>query len=145
MPYQRDPLSVQYDAAAAELITRAITKGRWVVGVIFSPADDPREATPDELSRTERAFQRALYHDKRIANARKTKPEARWSLKVEWAERIGPRRRVQIRTFSDTSGRRKVENEYSRGESYVRNPSLRSVYADSAQAERAGSRRGWFG
>ncbi len=218
MTFQRDPLSVRYDAAAKAMIDRAIAgarRGRWVPGLIESPPGDPvekprvvprpahaapgppdqprprvagrheappigsaaREATaapyigrhragtgddtyvgrrrrlevveggkPDTgppsrrpaapLTRTERAFQRSLYHDARIHKPRKNS-EGPWSLVVEWGERTGRVRSLRIRVFRDTQSAAMVRNWYGRGDSYIKNPELRSTAAlDRYEADR---------
>lgn len=131
MTFQRDPLSVRYDASAERIITRAIAgaaRGRWIPGIIESGRHEQRERTGARLSVTERAMQRALYHDQRIHKARKN-TGGDWSLKVEWGEVIGRRRLFRIRVFKDTTGSRKVRRDYGLGKSYINNPALRSSYA----------------
>ena len=136
MVFQRDPLSVSFDEAAAALISRAIANpGKNVVGMIESPPRDPVEPTPPGLTRTERAFQRALYHDERIHKARKN-TGGPWSMpRPEWMPRTGSTRIVRIKVFSDTSAALKVRGGYDKGNSYVKNPELRSTAAwDRQQA-----------
>lgn len=135
MVYQRDPLSVRYDASAERIINRAIesaARGRWIPGVIESGAHEQRELTGARLSVTERALQRALYHDHRIHKARKN-TGGDWSLRVEWGEVIGRRRLFRIRVFKDTTGARKVRRDYGIGQSYISNPALRSRYATTGE------------
>jgi hypothetical protein len=132
--YQRDPLSVRYDAAADRILTRAIesaARGRWVPGVIESGAGEQRELTGARLSVTERALQRALYHDQRIHKARKN-TGGDWSLKVSWGEIAGRNRLFRIRVFRDTTGARKVRRDYG-GQSYIKNPAIRSSYAATGE------------
>ena len=133
MPFQRDPLSVQYDAPAARIISQAIERAGtplpWRRGAVDSGSHERRESTGARLTATERALQRALYHDQRIHKARKN-TGGPWSLKIEWDPVVpGQRRRTfRIRVFSDTVGARKVRRDY-RSQSYVKNPALRSRYA----------------
>src|SRR5215475_7851073 len=128
MPFERDPLSVRYDGPAARLITRATeTMGRsgdgaWVRGIFDSPAGDPRETRAPQLTRHQRAFQRALYYHPLVYHR---SPVRAWSLKVEWqgdTARIGaPSRRLfRVRLFSDTAGARQGGG----ARSYVLNPAL---------------------
>ena len=133
--FTRDPLSVRFDRAAAELITRAIAHpGKTVLGMIESPPRDPVEDAPPGLTATERAFQRALYHDSRIHRARKN-TGGEWSMpRPEWLPRTGSTRLVRIRVFSDTSAAAKVRAGYDTGNSYVKNPELRSTAAWDRQA-----------
>lgn len=132
-PFQPDPLSVRYEKVASAFLTRAIeamdrsrVSQRWVLGIVESAtADEPREPGGQHLSRSERAFQRALYRDPRVYHRSDAK---RYSLKEPvWGEVIGRRRFIQIRVFSDTAGSRYRK---PRGEgSYVRKPALRSKAA----------------
>jgi hypothetical protein len=95
MVYQRDPLSVRYDPQARLVLALAIDQHRKrvqnlkLVPYVRVRVDNPLTlAGPrDEggLSKAERAFQRALYHDPRIHKPRRTS-RGEWSLKVEWDE-----------------------------------------------------------
>jgi hypothetical protein len=137
--YQRDPLSVRYDPAARSMIDRAIAgarRGRNIPGVIESGGHEQRETKGAGLSVSERAFQRALYHDERIHKA--GKPSGPWSLKVAWGERIGRRRLLTIRVFTDTTAARRVRADYGLAQSYIKNPALRSTAA-AQQQETAGA------
>ena len=102
-------------------------------GIVPSGAHEQRETYGARLSVTERALQRSLYHDQRIHKARKN-TGGEWSLKVEWGEIIGNRRLLRIRVFRDTTGARKVRRDYG-GESYVKNPAMRSTWGADQQAE----------
>lgn len=132
MPFTPDPLSVRYEKAAAGLLDRAIGRMgqrrvtmRWALGVIESPAGEYREPGGQRLTRTERAFQRALYRDPRVYHR---SPGKRYSLKEPvWMPPIGRVREVRIRVFSDTSGARQAGKRPYR--SYVENPALRSQAA----------------
>ena len=145
--YRRDPLSVRFDRVAAGMITRAVEgqrRGRWIVGIIESGGHEQRERGGPGLSVSERAFQRSLYHDKRIHKARKGTGD--YSLVIDWREVIGRRRFVAIRLFTDTSGARRVRRDYG-PESYIKNPAMRSTFAagqqDQGDATEAGrGRRG---
>jgi hypothetical protein len=144
MRYERDPLSIEYDPVAADLISRAIAarqrKGRnsrvpgWVPALVAgNPLDlagSLRTHGPHKLSRYELAFQRSLYYDGRIhvLSGGRARPSARWSLKLDW----GPvpmlptqQRRLRVQVFPDSAGRRHVDAQPAT-ESWVNNPSLRS-------------------
>jgi len=124
MTFQRDPLSIRYDGAAADLISRAIANaGKTVTGIIESGPRDPVDE--GGLSRTERAFQRALYHDGRIHKPRKNSGGP-WSLVVEWSPRAGRVRLVRIVVHSDTSGKLHQVARIPAGEQWTRNADLQS-------------------
>ena len=131
MAFQRDKLSERYDKPAGQLLHRAITafptSQPWVRGIFDSPPGDPREVRSPQLTRHQRAFQRALYYHPLVYHRSGIKA---WSLKIEWqgeAPRIGgPSRRLfRIRVFNDTSGARHGGG----GRSYVLDPALRSTAA----------------
>jgi hypothetical protein len=117
MTYQRDPLSVEHDPVASDVIARAITRhrragsnqrvSRWVpVRVDNQVTDVVRDA--GGLSRNERAFQRSLYHDKRIHKPRKN-DGGPWSLELRWAPAPllpGASRGLEVRVWRDTEARR---------------------------------------
>ena len=132
MPFTPDPLSVRYEKAAAGLLTRAIGRMgqrrvamRWAVGIVQSQPGEYREPGGQRLSKTERAFQRALYRDPRVYHR---SPDKAYSLKEPvWSAPVGRVREVRIRVFSDTSGYREAERRSYR--SYVANPALRSKTA----------------
>lgn len=132
MPFTPDPLSVRYERAASALLTRAIGRMRqrkpamrYAVGIVQSAPGEYREPGGQRLSKTERAFQRALYRDPRVYHR---SPDKAYSLKEpEWAAPVGRVREIRIRVFSDTSGYREAERKSYR--SYVANPALRSKTA----------------
>ena len=138
MRFTRDPLSVEFDNAARELIGRAVRqydrKRRnasvrgWVEALVPNPVVmEPREDTHVRLSRHERAFQRSLYYDPRIHQLGRKKPNGHYSLKCEWQPvpvLPGQPRRVRVTLFRDTAGARHVEAGPKR-ESFVENPDLR--------------------
>ena len=132
MTYQRDPLSVRYDAAAAALIDRAIAfPGKTVLGTIESPPRDPVDE--GGLTRHERAFQRALYHDSRIRKPRKAGGE--WSMPMpDWLPRTGRTRLVRVRVFSDTSAAYHARTQIPRGEQWQHNAALQSGGIGSPKA-----------
>ena len=111
MPPVRDPLSVRYDRAAASLIQRAVilrtrqrVSQRWAAGIVVSQAGEAREPYGQRLSRTERAFVRALYHNPLIYHRSDSKA---YSLKEPvWDAPMGNQRTVRIRVFGDTDGAR---------------------------------------
>ena len=136
VPWQRDPLSVQYDPHAQSLITRAInahqTHGQpvWIGGALaltHGLAEDAGGRTRDE-----RALTRALYHDERIHKPGKTYAGG-WSLQIDWRERNIAVALLRVRVLRDTSGARHVRRGKSRG-SYITNPALRSGAVDSGQS-----------
>ena len=86
MPYERDPLSIRYDATARQAVMRAISAGRNRRGVQVWVASTTRElGSPDAGGRTahERAFTRAAYYLvwRAPINAGRI-PD--WSLKLTW-------------------------------------------------------------
>jgi len=109
-----DPLSVLYERAASGLLDRAIARMnqrrvpmRWAIGLVESGRHEKREPYGYKLSRTERAFVRALYRDPRVYHRSGQKM---YSLKEPvWLAPIGRVREVRIRVFSDTSGARYAE------------------------------------
>ena len=129
MPFTPDPLSVRYEKAAAALLTRAVGRMkqrkavmRWAVGIVQSEPGEYREPGGQRLSRTERAFQRALYRDPRVYHR---SPDKMYSLKEpQWGTPVGRIREVRIRVFSDTSGYREAARRAH--VSYTLNPELRS-------------------
>lgn len=125
MTYARDPLSARFDGAAAEMIGRAIRfPGKTVLGTIDSPAGDPVDE--GGLTRHERAFQRALYHDARIRKPRKSSA-GEWSMPApDWLPRTGRTRLVRIRVFSDTSAAYHASARTPRSEQWSRNAALQS-------------------
>ena len=132
MPFTPDPLSVRYERAAGALLSRAIGRMsqrrvpmRWAVGIVESAPGEYREPGGQRLSRTERAFQRALYRDPRVYHR---SPDKAYSLKEPvWGAPVGRVREVRIRVFRDTAGARHAEERSFR--SYVANPALRSKTA----------------
>lgn len=137
MLFQRDPLSVEYDAAAREAISRAIARARragrnsriprWVDVVVTSPPLAPREGG---LSRDERAFQRAMYHDQRVHKPRRDTGD--WSLDVDWQPAGLTRRTARIRVFREASGKAHIAAGPKRL-SYIENPELRSGWGTPHQ------------
>jgi len=126
MVYLRDPLSVQYDPQARLVIRLAIeqhtkrAKNQRLVPYVRVRVDNPigESLVRDEggLSRAERAFQRALYHDQRIHKPRKNSP-GEWSMKVDWDPAPplpGLHRNVRITLYRDTEGRRHVDRKRKR-------------------------------
>ena len=115
-----DPLSVRYEAAAAQLISRAImlmgqsrVSRRWAAGIIQSDPGESREARGQNLSRSERAFVRALYRDPRVYH--RSPGTKRYSLKEPvWFEPQGRQRTVRIRVFPDTAGKRYITADLDR-------------------------------
>jgi len=136
MTYQRDPLSVQYDVQAADLITRGIARYRrkqrnrsvpgFTTVYVPNPVGDLwRDDSPDRLSRHERAFQRALYHDPRIHKPRKT-TGGPWSLQVRWGPvPLAGTRKLELQLHRDTSGRRHADGLPKR-ERWAANAALQS-------------------
>lgn len=146
MTYQRDPLSARYDDQAAQTIAAAIRayerkrKNQRIRGYVEARIVSPpevREQGGARLSRTERAFQRALYYDDRIhqLTGGRKKPRARYSLKVDWQPvplLPGQWRTAHVQVFGRASGRRHVETGPDR-DSFVNNPALRSTAAAGRQ------------
>jgi len=150
MSFQRDPLSVKYDDVANDLVTKAIAAYQrkrknarvrgYVETLVQSPVTELHSDGPDRLTPHERAFSRAMYHNRLIhqLTARK-KPDARWSLKLDWQPvpmLPGQARRVHVQVFRDTAGARHAEN-MPRSQTFAENPDLRSTYAADRQETRA--------
>ena len=138
MTFSRDPLAVRFDPQARVVLGLAIAQrekhdaNRHLVEYVRVRVPNPpgtmvREDRPDRLSPTERAFTRACYYDRRIHQLGRKKPDARWSLRLDWDPvplLPGAQRYVQVTVFSDTSGARHVRRNAD--ESYVENPELRA-------------------
>jgi hypothetical protein len=77
-PFERDPLSVKYDAWSARQLGRAIAApGAWQPARVVSPRTDPVDGTTHHLTQHERAAVRSLYY---TLKANRTQ----WSLQVDW-------------------------------------------------------------
>jgi len=122
---------------AADLITAAIARYRrkqrnvsitaWTTVYVPNPVGDLwRDDSPDKLSRHERAFQRALFHDERIHKPRKSSGGP-WSLQRRWGPvPLAGTRKLEIQLRRDTSGKRHVDTNVPRGEQWQRNVALQS-------------------
>jgi hypothetical protein len=135
MPFERDPLSVEYDGWAAELLNRAIsTPYAHRAGRIRSPRRDPIDAKG--LSMHERAATRSLYYlvmHHPVAGPLRGSGLQEWSLRVDWGEAVNERRAFGLRRGDRVRqvlvvvtpywiGRRMV----APGRSYTARPPLRS-------------------
>ena len=129
MPYERDPLSVRYDAAAFQALMRAGKASKSNRGVRVWIASSSRELrSRDAGGRTahERAFSRAAYYRVwRVPLNAGQVPE--WSLKLSWGDDSDLRassggrmaRPVTVRLWPRAKAR-------VRGERWTDNPSLQS-------------------
>jgi hypothetical protein len=132
--FARDPLSVRYDAAAAQVMLRAIRASRNGQGVQMWIASTRAELrAPDAGGRTahERAFTRAAYYLvwRAPLNYGRT-PD--WSLKLTWGDELKPSgqgrmaRPVRVRVWPRAQAR-------VRGEKWTANPALQSGGAGSGK------------
>jgi hypothetical protein len=142
MPFERDPLSADYDAWSRRMLERAADNPyAWRPGKVTSPRRDPVD--DKGLSRHERAAQRSLYYvltlastpDGRAAprHAARGPAEGRlWSLQVDWGEPEYGRRLVGrgdrtrfcwVRVTPYVLARRLA---VGRRDSYITHPKLRS-------------------
>lgn len=143
MTFTRDPLSVEYDRQARAVVGLAIAQHEKrranlrLVPYIRVRVDNPlmfsgpRETnTRYGLSRAERAFERACRYDSRIAQmTERSKPDAVWSLKMEWEPAPvlpGRPRFVRMQVFSDTEASRYAARLPS-SQQVRKNPDLRSA------------------
>lgn len=92
MPYVRDPLSVRYDATAANVVLRAIRasrNGQGVTAWIASSRAELRRPDAGGRSAHERAFTRAAYYLVWRAPINYGRiPD--WSLKLTWGDELKP-------------------------------------------------------
>ena len=127
MSYQRDPLSVRYDAAAHQVLIRAIRASRNGQGVtlwIASTRGELRNPDAGGRSAHERAFSRsAYYHVFRNPINRGEIPA--WSLKLTWGAELRPSgqgrlaRPVRVRVWPRAQAR-------VRGARWTDDPNLQS-------------------
>jgi hypothetical protein len=98
--YQRDPLSVEYDAWSAGVLAEAIAdQFVWHSHRVNSPARDPVD--DKGLSMHERAAQRSLYYMLNYSPSTGVKvPQRMWSLQLDWG-----RPRVEGSAFRRTRRR----------------------------------------
>jgi hypothetical protein len=142
MTYTRDPLSVPFDAQAADLVGRLITRYRrasegkgshWIEVLVPSPPLELHDIGDKRLTPTERGWQRAMYYDSRIHQmTSRDKPGAHWSLKLEWQPvpmLPGQHRRVRARVFRDTEAARHARKAPD-SKKFATNPDLRNAAGD---------------
>lgn len=100
MPYQRDPLSVEYDAWSVAVLAEAIADPFvWHSHRVNSPGRDPVD--DKGLSMHERAAQRSLYYMLNYSPSTGVKvPQKMWSLQLDWG-----RPRVEGRVLARTRRR----------------------------------------
>jgi len=127
--YARDPLSVEYDGQAAELLDRLYQNNRMpanALAFVASPPGDPGDNVPgSRLTQHERAYVRSLYWSIKQRRPRR-------SLRLAWGELTPGGRILRVTMFSRISGRRHAEAQPAR--SYAERPELRStVAAEGAQ------------
>lgn len=132
MTFTRDPLSVRFDGAAHEIISRAIRfPGKTVLGSIDSGPGEPVD--DGGLTRSERAFQRALYHDQRIRKPRRNSGGP-WTLpQPDWLARTGRTRLVRIMVVSDISGAVYARARIPRDGQWQHNDALKAGWQTPAQ------------
>lgn len=138
MTYQRDPLSVRYDATVGRLLGRAIrSPGRWVYDEVARPKPGPRALawlrqhgiTLDRLddgglTAYERAYQRALYWNAKQLGISVTRSPA-YSLQREWGPVTARGRMLGVRLSTPKQARLAVQRK-PRGEQWWRNPDQQS-------------------
>ena len=136
MPYARDPLSVRFDrqvrvvlGLAIEQHRKHVKNRRLVPYVRVIVPNFPGELLRDEggLSKSERAFQRSLYHDERIHKPRKTST-GEWSLKCEWDDPPllpGGNRILRITVFPPAEASRYAKKRPA-SEQWTRNARMQS-------------------
>jgi hypothetical protein len=144
MPFERDPLSVRYDAMAGGLLGRGMAQpGRWVYRSLPRPRPGPRTrrwladrditlSAIDEggLTRYERAFTRALYYvHNGGANGRRNTV---WSLQVRWGPPVPSGRLIGIRM--SPPGQAQAANQRNPRGSWVRHERLQSGGMGSTKA-----------
>lgn len=138
MPYERDPLSVRYDAAAGRLLGRAIAARRaWVTTVVAAPSPGPRTrewlrargitlmALDDGgLTAYERAFERSLWWNAKRLGISVSGASA-GIMQREWGPVTARGRQIGIRVGSARDGRLAV-NRKPRSQQWTRNAELQS-------------------
>lgn len=119
-PFVRDPVSAQYDKQADRLLDklyRATSLPAWAETFVKIPESDPRDDVDGSLTRHERAFVRALYHQNKLRQPRRS------IRKPEWHETSRKGRRVTVTMFTRSSGAEHVGQHPE--SSYAENPELR--------------------
>ena len=138
MPYERDPLSVRYDAAAGKLLGKAIAApGRWHYQEVTRPRPGPRTAawlrshgiTLDRLddgglTSYARAFQRSLYWNAKQLGISVTRSPS-LSLQREWGP-VTARGRVLGVRLSDPRQARLAVGRKPKSEQWWRNREAQS-------------------
>lgn len=138
MAYQRDPLSVRYDAMAGKLLGQAIrAPGRWQYLEVARPKPGPRTLawlrqhgiTLDRLdagglTSYERAFQRALYWNAKQLGISVTRSPT-YSLQREWGPVTAKGRVLGVRLSTPKQARLAVARK-PKGEQWWRNPDQQS-------------------
>jgi len=127
--FERDPLSVKYDAWSARQLGRAVASpGAWQLARVVSPRGDAIDSTKHRLTVHERAALRSLYY---VLKANRTE----WSLQTDWGSPrftgvglgrvgFGERHRViHFRVVSHESARLAMRN---RSDAYTADPAERS-------------------
>jgi hypothetical protein len=136
--YQRDPLSVRYDAMAGRLLGKAIREpGRWQYEVIARPRPGPRtrewlrsrgivldSTDSGGLTAYERAYQRSLYWNAKQLGISVTRSPT-LSLQREWGP-VTARGRVLGIRLSDPKQARLAVQRKPKGEQWWRNPDQQS-------------------
>lgn len=136
--YQRDPLSVRYDAMAGRLLGQAIARpGRWVYTEITRPKPGPRTITwlrqhginldrldSGGLTAYERAYQRALYWNAKQLGISVTRSPS-YSLQREWGP-VTARGRVLGIRMSDPRQARLAVGRKPKAEQWWRNADQQS-------------------
>lgn len=137
VPFERDPLSVRYDAAAGRLIGEAISKpGAWVVRAVARPGDQGRAGAwlarmgirldstdAGGLTAYERAYQRSMYYVLNGGGGGRKNPA--WSLQRQWGAQTNRGRLLAVRVSRPDVARRAVRRK-PRSEQWYRNPDLQS-------------------
>ena len=136
--YERDPLSVRYDAAAGKLLGQAIrTPGRWVYTDVTRPRPGPRTITwlrqhgisldrldSGGLTQYERAYQRSLYWNAKQLGISVTRSPT-YSLQREWGPVTARGRVLGVRLSTPRQARLAVQRK-PRADQWWRNPEQQS-------------------
>jgi hypothetical protein len=140
VPYERDPLSVRYDAMAGRLLGQAIARrGSWVYQEVARPVPGPRTVAwlrshgirldaldSGGLTSYERAFERAVWWNaKRLGISVTFQQNPRWSLQREWGPVSARGRLLGIRLSDPKTARLAVQRK-PRSEQWHRNRALQS-------------------
>lgn len=122
-PYARDPLSVLYDSDAQVILDRlyGVPMRGGAARTIAYVASPPLAGGDGELTRQERAFQRAVYW-----NLKRRRPHR--SIRTDWADEYVPRlgRPVTVTMFTLSAARTWSEKHARTRPRWADDPALQS-------------------